>query len=95
MQKSSLSLELERIRSEIQLVPIDHVSIDYCRSLLSRFKYIDPYFPPVEYSIYGSTPTNKYSIVWKRPSEFLKGKIEIFQSGIDKSDIQQGELGDC
>jgi hypothetical protein len=63
MKKSTLSAELERIRTEIQSVPIDHVSLEFCRSLLGKLQYIDPYFPPVDYSIYGSGAMGKYSIV--------------------------------
>lgn len=88
--------DLERIRNEIQSVPIDHVSISYCTSLLTNLHYIDPYFPPSEYSLYGVSPHRLTErVIWMRPKEFLKGKIEIFNGGIDSSDIQQGELGDC
>ena len=90
------SADLERIRNEIQSVPIDHVSISYCSSLLDNLHYIDPYFPPSEFSLYGVSPHRlSEKVVWLRPKEFLKGKVEVFQGGIENSDIQQGELGDC
>jgi calpain-15 len=95
MEKSNISNDLIKIRSEIQSVPIDHVSLEYCKSLLGRLKYIDPYFPPSDESIYGTNPNKHWKIVWKRPKEFLKGKIDIFEDGIENSDINQGKLGDC
>lgn len=33
-------------------------------------------------------------IVWKRPEEFLKGNIKVFDV-IEPDDIFQGSLGDC
>ena len=90
-----MTSNIKRIRAEIQLVPIDHVGLDYCRALLGKLHYIDPYFPPVSLSIYGSTPPKSWSVVWRRPSEFLEGNIDMFCGGIESSDILQGELGDC
>lgn len=95
MSKSNIAYEIERIRSEIQLVPIDHVKLDYCRSLFGNLHFIDPYFPPTDNSVYGLNSQRTFDIVWKRPSEFLRGEIKMFEGGIDKTDIVQGELGDC
>ena len=91
-----MSLDLQKIRNEIQSVPIDHVKLDYLKSLLSSIHFTDPYFPPGQSSLYGDSEFRVSGpVVWLRPSEFLKGKISLFEGGIDKGDIQQGELGDC
>jgi calpain-15 len=91
-----MSLDLQKIRNEIQSVPIDHVRIEYLSSLLNNLHFTDPYFPPGLSSLYGDSQFRVSGpVVWLRPSEFLKGQIHVFEGGIDNSDIQQGELGDC
>jgi hypothetical protein len=32
---------------------------------------------------------------WRRPEEFIKGEIKIFDKDIEPNDILQGELGNC
>lgn len=96
MSSQDLISDLEKIRSTIQSVAVDLIPLDQLQSFLSTFDYIDPYFPPSEYSIYGPSEDHYIGdIIWKRPHEFLQGQIEIFQGGIKKSDIRQGYLGDC
>lgn len=34
-------------------------------------------------------------IEWKRPQDFMKGDIHVFDDGIVPNDIRQGNLGDC
>ncbi|OMJ74268.1 hypothetical protein SteCoe_26858 [Stentor coeruleus] len=95
MSSEELISDLEKIRNTIQSIAVDLIPLDQLQSFLSTFDYIDPYFPPTEYSIYGTEIHDLEEIIWKRPHEFLQGQIEVFQGGIKKSDIKQGDLGDC
>ena len=87
--------ELSKLREEFQGVPLDHVRLEFVFSLLRSHKFIDPFFVPSKYSIYGDKNQKGLRCVWKRPEEFMQGSIEVFQNSIDQSDINQGKLGNC
>lgn len=58
-------------------------------------KYTDNEFPANNKSIEGfHSGKVGYKVHWKRPEEFLKGKIKIYDV-IEPDDIYQGSLGDC
>ncbi|KAF6350901.1 calpain 3 [Rhinolophus ferrumequinum] len=63
------------------------------KCLEKKFLYVDPEFPPDETSLFYS---QKFPIqfVWKRPPEICENPRFII-GGANRTDICQGELGDC
>ncbi|PNJ16065.1 CAPN3 isoform 6 [Pongo abelii] len=63
------------------------------KCLEKKVLYVDPEFPPDETSLFYS---QKFPIqfVWKRPPEICKNPRFIID-GANRTDICQGELGDC
>lgn len=61
-----------------------------------RQNFIDPYFPPVDQSIFDGCEAAKLgtAVQWRRPTEFFEGKYAVFDK-IEPADIKQGRLGDC
>ena len=65
-----------------------------CASLQTLF--IDAEFPPNETALVSPKSESKPKLVqWRRAREFLGEQVAVFKDGVDPSDIQQGELGDC
>ncbi|KAK0056938.1 calpain-9, partial [Biomphalaria pfeifferi] len=61
--------------------------------------FVDPDFPPDTSSLYtdgtpkrGNAPPGE--IAWKRPKSLVK-KPEFIVDGVDRNDLDQGDLGDC
>jgi hypothetical protein len=86
-----------RTKMKLKKVPIEIAELSDIEALLGSEMFSDPYFPSNDYSLFGDDGQKNYgfSVAWKRPREFLQGKIQIFEGKIESSDIQQGRLGDC
>lgn len=93
---SGMAEKMARARELFEKVPYDVMPLEDIRRILkeANTNFIDIDFPPVEASIYSpSEPTKPFAnktIVWKRPKEFMKGPIQVFDKKIEPNDIKQG-----
>ena len=94
---AEIAEELQRSWALWRLIPIDEVAAEYCRNLLQGRLFTDHFFPPTLHSIQGDNrkALSTESLVWKRPSQFLRDAPQLFKDSIDPRDIKQGVLGDC
>ncbi|CAJ1423215.1 unnamed protein product [Effrenium voratum] len=64
------------------------------KSCINRF--VDVEFMPTDASLFKDpSKADNPVVVWKRPSEFCSGPVQIFSDDVQPSDINQGCLGDC
>jgi len=82
----------------ISNIPFEAMRTEDLIEVLSSAKggtFVDPDFPPCDASLYdsvcGEYPYSK-AVHWRRPHEFLNGKIELFEAGIEPFDIIKGDL---
>lgn len=100
--KNKITKIVSRMKDDIVQIPFEVLDTDQLTSAIKKFghdHFVDPSFPPDDSSIYDKTNMSKYPLdevaVWKRPSEFMRGRPRLFEYGIDPNDIRQGVLGDC
>jgi calpain-15 len=97
-----LNKDRNKLDSEIQLFKEFYRSNNHYTRLTadnlppSKLNFIDPYFPPVDGSIFDGCDGAKLGTVvqWRRPTDFFDGKYAVFDK-IEPADIKQGRLGDC
>jgi hypothetical protein len=88
-----------------ELDPTNTAMHEVCHSYGKKF--IDKDFPPTLTSLFkpttkltegelsGTGATERTTIEWRRPTDFMVGEYQVFEAGIEPGDIQQGQLGDC
>jgi calpain-15 len=83
-------------RNCFKQVPLDIADAHDIVQVLPDSKFIDPYFPPTAYSLYGALGQHHdFKVEWRRPEKFLPGAISVFEGRIEAQDIIQGCLNDC
>lgn len=102
--------QLDRVLQEAKNLDFPHHSTDPKNSRVKEIcqtygkNFVDFDFPPRETSLYrpgslaeqSAGKEKKLQVVeWKRPVDFMKGRINIFEGSIEAADIRQGALGDC
>ena len=85
------------IREQLASLPFEAAPSVHIKEGLKRASvkcFIDPDFPPINSSLYDLSEDYPFSqaVHWRRPKEFMKGKISLFESGIDPFDVIQGDL---
>mmetsp|Transcript_6303 Transcript_6303/g.10929 ORF Transcript_6303/g.10929 Transcript_6303/m.10929 type:complete len:741 (-) Transcript_6303:24-2246(-) len=73
-----------------ELPPLDESCFHFSRA--DDGKFIDPYFPPSSYSVFGLRPPEGEEIVWKRPEEFIRDEVSLFPSKPHLPSLVQGAI---